>query len=78
MLLQYTNIVTYLDSGQRALDQGVGLASKLPSGCRPDNALSRLGSPPGGWISGRRCLHSIVKCIPTVYFEFVLETITIL
>ena len=33
------------------LDQGTCLAAKLPSGCRPNNALSRLGSPPGGWVS---------------------------
>ena len=60
-----------------SLDQGACLTSKLPSGCRPNNALSRLGSPPGGWVSGRRCLYSIVKCIPTAHFETALETITI-
>ena len=31
-----------------SLDQGTCLASKLPSGYRPDNALSRLRSPPQG------------------------------
>ena len=30
-----------------SLDQGSCLASKSPDGCRPDNALNRLGSPPG-------------------------------
>ena len=29
------------------LDQETRLVSKLPSGCRPDNALSRLSSSPG-------------------------------
>ena len=59
------------------LEQGTCLASKSPSGHRPDNALNRLGSPPGGWVSGRWCLYSIPKRIPTTHFELVLETKTI-
>ena len=70
-------MVIYLPLAHEPLDQGTCLASKLPSRWRPDNALSRLGSPPGGWVSGRWCLYSIVKCIPTAHFEIVLEIITI-
>ena len=44
------------------LDQGTCLASNIPSGCRPDNALRRRGSAPGGWVS-RGCLYRIAKCI---------------
>ena len=52
------------------LDQGTSLAAKLSSGCRPNNALSRLGSPPGGWV------RESVVCITTTVTITVTVTIT--
>ena len=46
-------------SAHEPLDQGIiCLASKLPNGCRPDNALSRLAPSPGGWVSGTDVVHT--------------------
>ena len=40
-------LVAYWTLAHVPLDQGTCLASKSPSGRRPDNILNRLGSTPG-------------------------------
>ena len=59
------------------LDQGTRLASKSPSGCRPDNALNRLGSPPGVGGVVVDGVYTVLLNVYLPHFEHVLETKTI-
>ena len=66
-------MVAYWTLAHVPLDQGTCLASKSPSGRRPDKALNRLGSPPG---VGGVVVDGVYTVLPTTHFELVLETKT--
>ena len=63
-------MVAYWTLARVSLDQGTCLASKSPSGCRPDIALSRLRSAPG---EGRLMVYGVCTVLLNVYLPHTLS-----